>query len=45
MVQQWVFVDVVKTLGSKKYEILKFSRNILHLKGLYRKVAFTWQEQ
>jgi hypothetical protein len=40
MVQQWAFVDVMRTLDSKNFEILKYSRNILHLKELYRKVAF-----
>ena len=30
MVQQWAFVDMVMTLDSKNYKILKFSRNILH---------------
>jgi len=30
--RQWAFLDVVKTLYSKNFELLKFARNILHLK-------------
>jgi hypothetical protein len=39
MFQQLAFVDVVKAMDSKHYEILKFSRNILHLKSYIERVT------